>query len=151
VSAQILALLELDTNSRQVVESLKRSGHCVIACKNFIDAIGVLQDKHVDLIISDVHLENGGNVFDFLRWVRNNRPTLETPFIMFSSKPTEVAKYVEDGVRISARMLGASMYVSMDNFDSDELRKQISSFLPAGVQAAPQAEKTTPQKKRSSE
>jgi DNA-binding response OmpR family regulator len=151
MSAQILALLELDENSLQVVESLKRSGHDVIACKNFVDAIGVLQDKHIDLIMSDVHLENGGNVFDFLRWVRRNASSLETPFIMFSSKPSEMAKYVEEGVRISARMLGASMYVSMDSFDSDELRKQISSFLPAVNQAVVPAEGAQLQTKESSD
>jgi|ERR1700733_3731630 len=151
MSAQILALLELDENSLQVVESLKRSGHDVIACKNFVDAIGVLQDKHIDLIMSDVHLENGGNVFDFLRWVRRNASSLETPFIMFSSKPSEMAKYVEEGVRISARMLGASMYVSMDSFDSDELRKQISSFLPAVNQAVVPAEGAQLQTKKSSD
>jgi CheY-like chemotaxis protein len=151
MSAQILALLELDENSTQVVESLKRSGHNVIACKNFVHAIIILQEKHIDLIISDVHLENGGNVFDFLRWVKKNPATIETPFVMFSSKPSEMAKYVEDGVRISARVLGASMYVSMDKFDSDELRKQISSLLKAEDKSAKQLEETIPKTKQSSE
>jgi len=130
VCAQILALLEQDQNSRQVVKSL--DGHNVIAPKNFPDAIRVLQDKHVVLIISDVHLENGGTVFDFLRWVKRNSATCETPFIMFSSHPTVAAKYLEDGIRVSARMLGAAMYITMDPFDSDDFRKQIDSLLPVG-------------------
>lgn len=128
--ALILTLHEDNKNSQQVAESLKRSGHNVILCQSFTEALGVLADTHVDLIISDVHLENGGSVFDFLRWVRRNPPTGKTPFVLFSSRPTALAKYLEDSVRTSARLLGAAMYITMEDFDADEFRKQIDSLLP---------------------
>jgi len=137
--ARILTLLELDENSLQVVGSLTRSNHNVIACNNFSDAIDVLKYKKVALIISDVHLENGGNVFDFLRWVKRNPLLRETQFVMFSSKPTLTAKYVEDGMRTSARILGAARYITMYKFDSDEFRKQIDSLLPKATQALEQS------------
>lgn len=133
--AQILALLEQDENSRQVVESLKRSGHKVVAAKNFNDAISFLQDGRASLIISDVHLENGGNVFDFLKWVKKNPSTCAIPFVLFSSRPSVLAKYIEDGVRTAARVFGATMYIMMDVFDSDAFRKQIDSLLPEEDQA----------------
>jgi CheY-like chemotaxis protein len=136
VNALVLALHEDDENSRQVSESLKLSGHKVILSKHFKDATELLKNRHVDLIISDVHLENGGNVFDFLRWVRRNPSTKTTPFIFFSSKPSEKAKYFEDGIRTSARLLGAAMYIAMEVFDSNEFRKKIDSLLPTGDQAA---------------
>lgn len=132
--AHILALHEDDNNSYQVAQSLKRSGHKVIRCKKFTQAIKLLASQQVDLIISDVHLENGGNVFDFLRWVKGNPSTMGTPFVLLSSQPTLTAKYFEDGLRTTARMLGAAMYITMETFDSDEFRKKIDSLLPAADQ-----------------
>jgi CheY-like chemotaxis protein len=131
VCPRILALLEEDKNSRQVVESLTRSGHNVVLVQTFPKAIDVFEQQHkIDLVISDVHLENGGNVFDFLRWMKRNPATSAIPFVLFSSHPTEAAKYLEDGVRVSARMLGAAKYITMGTFDSHEFRKQIDSLLP---------------------
>ena len=142
--AKILALLELVENSHQVVESLEQAGHHIVACKDFTQAMEVLQSEPVDLIISDVHLENGGNVFDFLRCVKNNPATRKTPFIMFSSKPNAKAQYIEDGVRIAARVLGATMYMTMDNFDSAEFSKQIELILPE-ISAATESRNAQPQ------
>jgi len=137
MAAQILALLELDENSRRVVESLERSGHVVEVAETFTKAMFILQTPHqIDLIISDVHLENGGNVFDFLRWMKKNPATHEALFVMFSCEPTATAKYLEDGIRTSARMLGVAKYITMESFDADEFRKQIDSLLPIGEQAA---------------
>jgi len=130
VHALILALHEEEINSTQVAESLEQSGHNVLLSKNFTDAISLLESHHVDLIISDVHLENGGNVFDFLRWVKKNPATRDIPFVLFSSEPTSRAKHFEDGLRTTARLLGAVMYLSMEIFDSVEFRKQIDSLLP---------------------
>jgi CheY-like chemotaxis protein len=135
--ARILALLELDENSQQVVESLTLSGHKVIACNTFTKAFAILQQPlGVNMIISDVHLENGGNVFDFLRWLKLNPVAHGVPLVLFSFRPTELAKYLEDGIRTSARMLGVAMYITMNSFDSDKFRKQIDSLLPEGDTAA---------------
>jgi CheY-like chemotaxis protein len=136
VSARILALLELTENSHQVVESLTLSGHNVIACDTFTKAVAILQQPHtIDMIISDVHLENGGNVFDFLRWLKVNSVANGTLLVLFSFRPTALAKHLEDGIRTSARMLGVAMYITMNSFDSDEFRKQIDSLLPEGEKA----------------
>ncbi|MBU6452936.1 MAG: hypothetical protein KGS72_14220 [Cyanobacteria bacterium REEB67] len=102
--------------------------------KNFKDAIDVLKDTHVDLIISDVHLQNGGNVFDFVRWVKKNPDTARTPFVMFSSDPTPTAKFFDDGLRTSARLLGVALYLTMEKFDSDQFRQQIDSLLSSQAQ-----------------
>lgn len=132
--SHILALLEADKNSRQVVASLERSGHKVVACKKFSDAIAILGKERFDLIISDVHLENGGSVFDFIIWVRRNALTRETPFAMFSFRPSHIGKYVEDGVRTTGRLLGVVKYIRMDEFDSDNFRQQIDSLLPRSLE-----------------
>jgi len=129
LNALILALNEEQKHSDSVSASLRKSGHTVILAKNFSEAIAILNLRHVDMIISDVHLQNGGNVFDFLRWVKKNPSTLDTPFVLFCSEPTALAKFIDDGLRTSARLLGAAMYITMESFDEDEFRRLIDSLF----------------------
>lgn len=131
--AYILALLEEDENSRQVIECMRLSEHEVIARNNYRDAIDVLQKHRVELIVSDVHLENGGNIFDFLKWVKLNEVNRDAPFVLFSFNPSGMAKYLEDGIRTTSRILGADLYITMEAFDSDRFREQIADFLPDGI------------------
>lgn len=131
VKSRILVLLEDDGNSEQVIASLSKRGYDVTHAPTFRDAMSLLEGNNsFDLIISDVHLQNGGNVFDFLRWIKKNPGTSKSPFILFSSKPTTVAKYLEEGIRVSARMLGASMYLTMDKFDAEKFGQQVGALLP---------------------
>lgn len=124
-------MLEDDENSKQVIASLSDGGHDVTHAETFRDAMSLLtDDNQFDLVISDVHLQNGGNVFDFLRWIKKNPVTAKSPFILFSSKPNSIAKYLEEGIRVSARMLGASMYIAMDKFDAQKFTQQVETLLP---------------------
>jgi response regulator RpfG family c-di-GMP phosphodiesterase len=129
LKTQILALLELDENSVQVVESLKNLDRRITVCKKFTKAIEILEKSTCALIISDVHLENGGNVFDFLRWAKANPLTKDTPFVLLSCKPTKMAKYVEDGVRTTARLLGADLFLTYEHFDAFSFCGQIEPLL----------------------
>jgi len=81
------------------------------------------------MIISDIHLQNGGNVFDFVRWVKKNPGTMDIPFVMLSVEPSRTAKYVEDGLRTTARLLGVRKYILMEKFDSEEFREHIDLLL----------------------
>ncbi|MBU6455530.1 MAG: response regulator [Cyanobacteria bacterium REEB67] len=108
---------------------LDACGHRVTIITSFSQAKKVLDEERCDLIISDVHLENGGNVFDFLRWVKDDFSICDIPFIFLSVEPSELAKYLSDGLRISARLLGAAKYISMDRFDANRLADEISEFL----------------------
>ena len=130
MSTEILALLELGANAQQVIECLEDSGHSVIACDKFVKAIAILKkNRNIGLVISDVHLENGGTVFDFLKWVKSEAPIQDIPFVLFSLKPSALAKYLEDGVKTAARLLGAAMYITMDKFDAIEFRQKIDYVL----------------------
>ena len=126
----ILALLELDENSAQVVDSLKDIDRRTTVCKKFTKAIELLEEKRCALIISDVHLENGGNVFDFLRWVKGDPHMHATPFVCFSAEPPEVGKYLADGVRTAARSLGAARYISMETFNERLFLHEIEWLIP---------------------
>ena len=68
----VIALLEDPARAEQMEICLEACGHSVTVITSFSKAKKVLVEQHCDLIISDVHLENGGNVFDFLRWVKDD-------------------------------------------------------------------------------
>ncbi len=130
MTALILALLEKHTNSQLVSECLQACGHEVIVVETFVKAKTIIKAQTVDLILSDVHLENGGSVFDFLRWVKKREQSCEIPFVLFSTQPSPIAKYLADGVRTSARILGAAKYIEMEILDPELLREQLDELLP---------------------
>lgn len=80
--ARVLALLEDDQNTSNVLVSLEAAGYDVVVCSTFASAIQSLQKDVFDLIISDVHLQNGGSVFDFLRWVKSHRSSSQAKFVL---------------------------------------------------------------------
>lgn len=126
----IMALLEHPERVTEVTECLVVRGHhelCVVS--TFERAKATLKDHAFDLIISDVHLENGGSVFDFLRWAKTHAQVRKIPFVLLSVAPSEPAKFMADGVRMAARALGASRYITMDTFDADILISELSELL----------------------
>ncbi len=130
MAALIVALLEHQEQHAQVTGCIKQAGHEVVVVDSFARAQAVLQKRSFDLIISDVHLENGGTVFDFLKWVKSVPSLQPIPFVLFSLKPTTVAKYLADGVQTAARTFGAAKYISMDEFDTAVFAREISELLP---------------------
>jgi CheY-like chemotaxis protein len=134
MATMILALLEEHENAKQVKDCLEDCGHKVIVVDTFVKAKALLKIQKIDLIISDVHLENGGNVFDFLRWAKKDTATSDIPFVLFSNKPSPTAKYLSESVRISARMLGAVQYLEMDAFDAAIFQGHINALLSPNKQ-----------------
>lgn len=128
--ANILALLEHPEPMRLISGCLEHFGHTVLKANNFATAMDILRQREVDLIIGDVHLQNGGSIFDFMRWVKGDPHMHSIPFVCYSSEPQEVAKYLSDGVRTAARSLGAARYITMEKFDSVVFRQEIEWILP---------------------
>ena len=127
---RIIALLETLEHSEEINESLEGAKCEVEVVTTFAKAKAFLQGRSCDLIISDVHLENGGSVFDFLKWVKKEPRLRAIPFVLFGLERTEMAKYLSDGVRTSARFLGAAKYISMAKFDRATFRSEIEWLLP---------------------
>lgn len=128
--AKILALLEHPEAMELVADSLTNFGHVVYRADQFQDAMEILRHREVDLIIGDVHLQNGGSIFDFLRWVKGDPHMHGVPFVCFSTEPPEVPKYLRDGVRTAARALGAAKYMTMEHFDRTAFIAEIDWLLP---------------------
>ncbi len=139
--ALIVALMEHPEQHRLVKGCLEGAGHKVMVADSFVGAKTALQENSFDLIISDVHLENGGSVFDFLKWVKSNPKLKPIPFVLFSLEPTKLAKYLADGVQTAARTFGAAKYISMDKFDAEILIREITELLPPDKAAVAAASK----------
>ncbi len=81
MAALIIALLEHPEQHAQVKGCLELAGHEVVFVDSFQRAKAVLREHYFDLIISDVHLENGGSAFDFLKWVKSKPALHPIPFV----------------------------------------------------------------------
>jgi CheY-like chemotaxis protein len=125
----VLALLENYRHAEKIKTSLLGAGHDVLVVNSFPEAKLFLQTHLCDAIISDVHLENGGSVYDFLQWVKSDPRLTHIPFIFLSLEPTTLAKYLQDGVRVAARHLGAAKYINMEEFDPVRLNIELAEFF----------------------
>jgi CheY-like chemotaxis protein len=130
MTARILLTMEYEEPREQVASCLERVGHTVIKVDTFHNAMEVLRTTDVDLIVSDVHLQNGGSVFDFLRWVKGDPHMRAIPFVCYSTEPVEVGKYLSDGVRTAARALGAARYITMQPFEPAAFLREIEWLIP---------------------
>lgn len=130
MSASILAVLEHPDTLKQISDCLDNVGHHVFQASDYHEAMNIIRQKEVDLIVCDVHLQNGGSIFDFMRWVKGDPHMHNVPFVCFSTEPVEVAKYLADGVRTAARAMGAAKYLTMEKFDPAVFRAEIEWLLP---------------------
>jgi CheY-like chemotaxis protein len=130
MTAKILVTMEHEDQRKLIGNCLEGVGHKVTGVDTFHNAMEILRSADFDLIISDVHLQNGGSVFDFLRWVKGDPYLRGTPFVCFSGEPPEVGKYLADGVRTAARSLGAARYIAMEKFDGPALLREIEWLIP---------------------
>lgn len=130
MTAKILVTMAHEEDRNQVAECLERFAHVVTKADTFHNAMEILRSTDFDLILCDVHLQNGGSVFDFLRWVKGDPHMATTPFVCYSAEPPEIGKYLADGVRTAARALGAARYVVMPKFDGTALLHELEWLIP---------------------
>ncbi len=145
MDAQILVTMEHPKQMTLITDALQRFGHSVTKANTFHQSMEILRNSEIDLIISDVHLQNGGSVFDFLRWTKGDPHIITIPFVCFSSEPPEIGKYLSDGMRTAARALGAAKYITMENFDATAFRQEIEWLLPLDHAGNYYAEQTNSQ------
>jgi len=128
--ARILALLEDPELHAAMMGRFKRARHEVRIVQSLAQAKQALQEYSFDLIISEVHLENGGSAFDFLTWVRSDPARRPIPFVLLSINQSDLGRFLEDDVRKAARHLGAAKYISMKRLDPVLLAEELAPLLP---------------------
>lgn len=130
MNALVIALMEDPQQACTIKSCLHEAGHTVIVVETFLEDRVALLEGHCNLILSDVHLQNGGNVFDFIKWCKREPHLKPIPFVLLSVAPPETAKYLSEGVRVAARMFGAAKYISLSKFEPGSLMAELAEFLP---------------------
>lgn len=103
---------------------LESDYHCFKAM-SVEEAIDILQNNQIDLVISDVRMP-GKTGFDLIRWLKENRPKIKT--IMMTA-------YGSDSVKRAIRKEGAIFYFEKP-LDYNEIRNIIEHiFSPRGFTA----------------
>jgi CheY-like chemotaxis protein len=126
--ARILLLQEKPQNIHNVQKALLE---CEFRIADTIDgAMALIDAERFDLIVSAVHLEYDGSVFDFLKMVKQNPSTATVPFVFYCSQSSTFARSVRHGLQIASRALGAEQYITMEEFDVNELRHELVQYLP---------------------
>lgn len=101
-----------------VKRNLESGDNNIITASNVNDALSVLADRHLDLVITDLKMP-GASGLDITRHIRENYKDIEV--IMITGYPTI------DGA-VEAVKLGASEYLTKP-FTEDELRAAVDKIL----------------------
>lgn len=137
MTIRVLVLQEKQENIANIELSLP---DCDLIHVGTVDEAMDRLTSDVDLIVSAVHLEHDGSVFDFLKLAKGNPETNHIPFVFYCSQSSKFARSVRDGLQIAARAIGADKYVTMELFDSlelrDELLEAVEDKLPPYISTA---------------
>jgi CheY-like chemotaxis protein len=135
MSARILILQEQPGPAKALQESLG-SRHKLVFAETPEQAMRILREGSIDLIIARVHLEKS-NVFDFLKAVKHDAKFHSIPFVCFCGRRSATARALDPILARSSRALGADKYLSVEDFrcglhyDFDKIREAVESCLPS--------------------
>ncbi|MDX2022486.1 MAG: response regulator [Deltaproteobacteria bacterium] len=91
---QSLLLVDADPQSLRVLDvSLKKAGYDVVTAHSGVEALAVLADTPIDLVISDTHMPQMDG-FELCRRIKERQDWARIPFIFLSSRKT-----IEDKIR----------------------------------------------------
>jgi CheY-like chemotaxis protein len=128
----VLKVLVLQEKAENVFNIREALPDCEIQLFDHVSqAIQAINREDFDLIVSAVHLEHDGSVFDFLKTVKTNIRFHHIPFVFYCSKSSTFARSVRHGLQIAAHALGAEKYITMEHYDRDILRDELISVLDA--------------------
>jgi len=130
--ARVVALIENKEMASDLRHCLTECGHEAVLAGSLTDAKAALAN-HPDLVVSEVHLVNGGSVFDFLQFSKSQPAMSDIPFVLLSVKPSKVANVLRDSLLFTASHLGAAKYISMEEFDCATLVRELQEFFDGKV------------------
>lgn len=126
---KVLVLQEKSENVFNIRDSLPECDiHLFDHVNQALQSIAI--EDNYDLIISAVHMEHDGSVFDFLKAVKSHSRFQHIPFVFYCSRSSTFARSVRHGLQIAAQALGADHYITMERYDKDTLRQELLAVLP---------------------
>jgi hypothetical protein len=105
-----------------------------VFCHSYAEACARLDDS-VRLVTCGVHFDNG-NVFDLLRFVRENPRTANLPFFILLGAGSRYSPAIVHGIRAAAKLLKVTAFTDLTRF-SDKLGTDASiDVLRQGIRDA---------------
>jgi CheY-like chemotaxis protein len=128
---KILALKDRPEYALELKQLIEPHGYKVLAVSTIEEALARLHVETVNMVIVAIHLQDG-NVFDFIRAVKTDPDPLisKLPLICLNLNQRLHAKYLNEGLEISAMVLGANRFITMEPYDAKALWLQIMEMLP---------------------
>jgi hypothetical protein len=127
--SKILLLLEDPVDMQEITDALQGLNKEILPAYHLQQAKNLIRSQDINLIISDSAIETGGNIFDFLKWTRDDAIGRKIPIVLLSCRPNSLARSLENIVVLCARVLGARAYISMDHLRPDGFIPHIEELL----------------------
>jgi CheY-like chemotaxis protein len=131
--ANILILQE-HAGSMQALRKSLGEHHRLHFVSDVPAAMKFLNNSQIDLIIARVHLEEG-NVFEFIRAIKENIKLKNIPLVCFCGSRSEIAHTIDHTLARVSAVFGVDRYISLDRYcveddcDFIALRQEIESVL----------------------
>jgi CheY-like chemotaxis protein len=126
---QILVLCEPNDGQREIMSMLTAFEHRCLFVDRLSEAYEILEQEQIELIISAVHLEKS-DTYEFLTRVKTSNQWKEIPFVFLCLPGTKVARHINHTLKMAAKALGASKYLSLENHNIAWVQEEIASCLP---------------------
>jgi CheY-like chemotaxis protein len=117
-------------HTNQLKAACKDVGHSVVGAHTIEEAFAFLDgENHADVIVCAAYLEDE-SLFDFLTRLRLEPLHKETMFMILALAPSYSGAGVNSSTEKAGRLLGADKFVSMPEFDAEQLIAEIKKLLP---------------------
>jgi len=120
VKPKILVVDDSPTIRKFISIALKIKGYEIISASDGMEALELLPNDKIDLVITDLNMPNIDG-FNLIERIRSNENFLNTPIIVMSNLSDS-----EDIER--AMQLGANSYI-IKPFDQNNLIKEVAKYL----------------------
>lgn len=117
---RILAVDDSLSAREALVLAIQQGNYDVISAIDGLDAIQILDEQNVDLVITDLEMPRM-NGFELIDHLRSHQQTKQLPVIVISSRSTQKHREL-------AQLAGADGYITKP-FDKDKLFQQIQYLL----------------------
>ncbi len=110
------------------------SGYDILVAETSKQALSLLENNHVDLIICGVHFDDS-RALNLVTQIRKIKANEKTPVVIARLLPSELSKMLKQSVNVLQNELGISRYIEIEEYDGrtnpeSAMRADLEEFLP---------------------
>jgi response regulator RpfG family c-di-GMP phosphodiesterase len=113
-------------------KALNGDNYELIETPNCDDALAKIKNEHLDLIIVGVHFDES-RMFELLGTVKMELKMLDLPFICFRHLHSRWSEATDQGIRMTAELMGACKFIDdAHNLSDEEIRHAVEECISVG-------------------